>query len=540
MPGSGHRSATNRALVARLDQRDIGRLRVGRGGSALRVSVLDGEIVGASSRDDLRHLLRRLLLAGAISTNESEELIKLDKKAGAAFGKLLDLVDDEIIQGLLHERFVENLSRFLGSSATPRFTHLPTIFADNLQIGHDADELLQTCADNWDDALSLDLNTMLFSGPNPPRDPLQKLVHQRIGQGLLVSRLLIQLPAEPFTARALIARMLRARVLDTDIATEPDTGTDGGEAPRFTDEGSEASLGEPIDDEWRPEGDTPVSVGPLLDQEPPAAEPDDLAAEPETDPNIDPATDPGLEDLGDALEPDAREETGSGDPDATDPAPLSDDLDDPTTAETPLPDTSGAGNLRSLDDWLNHGVEVDDDLEAFSDHDNTRGGADGEEGAFTTEDHNLDRVEVATLEPETIAVDEAPVAKFSAPVLSEADAVDRIQAANNYVLAISAAMDEAKGRGRGQSAMQILLDGSPNDVKALFNTLQATDDGGLPVDDVLQNLQIRPEAEHRRLLTKGLTNLVERYLSICFEDLSDEAIDEVLEKIAGYSQRLGL
>ncbi|TVQ86516.1 MAG: hypothetical protein EA397_20165 [Deltaproteobacteria bacterium] len=536
MPGSGHRSATNRALVARLEQKDTGRLRVGRGSSALRVCVSDGEIIAATSRDDLRHLLRRLMLAGELSGAEGEELIKLDSKSSRGFSALLDRIDEALLVSLLQERFVENLTRFLGSSATPRFNHLPAIFEDNIQIGHDVDALIQSCADAWDDALSLDLNTMVFPGRSAPRDPTQRLVRQRLGEGILVSRLLIQLPAEPFTARAILARMLRAHMLDTDAPIEGDDQTADDQPEDFRpNKKDDLALGDPIADEWRPEGDTPVSVGPLLEQ-------------------IDPELPSDYADAPAAADADAEERSADQSPpedstselddvdltDVTDDAPTDSGVpDSPPEEDGPFHDPEGDDAPANPDYWLNPNIELEADLEAFSDHDSTRGGADGEEGAFTTEDHNLDRVEVATLDPEAIEVGEAPVARFSAPVITEDEARDKIAVAHDVMSKISAAMDQAKGKGRGQSAVQILFDGAPSDSKALFKNLTATDEGGLPVEDVLHNLQLRPEAEHRRLLAKGLSNLIERYLSLSFEELPDESIDEVLEQVAGYSQRLG-
>jgi hypothetical protein len=511
---------TNRALTARLQQRDTGRLRVGRGASELRVGLMDGEIVSATCRDDLRHLLRRLLLAGTIQPAQIDEIIHLDQSGTPALAVLLDLTPEPTLAAILHDRFIENLIRFLGSAANPRFTHLPTIFDDGFQIGLDPHALLQSCADAWDDAMSIDLATTVFRGPSPARNDLQREVLDRIGGGATVSGLLVQLPSEPFTARALLARMLRARVLDTVEGTEPDTATD--ELPidfaRVLGSVPQRGGDPTTPKEWRPEADTPVSVGALLRGRP-APGPGDHARTDRL-----PSPDPAAE----ALE----------------------DLDDPPTDGSRSPSAApplrpGAlEHLRNPQDWIHPNVEIDEDLDIFEDHEDNRGGADAEAGAFATEAHNLDRVEIAAIEPEPelepIEIDEGPSNRFSAPVLSDRDARAKIEVASSVVASLSAALDQVEGRGRGQAAVQLLFEGSPATFKPLFVSLTAPDDGSLPTAALLRNLAHRPATEHRRLINEGLVNLIERYLSVAVEELPDEAIDQVLEDMAGYRQRMGL
>ena len=48
-----------------------------------------------------------------------------------------------------------------------------------------------------------------------------------------------------------------------------------------------------------------------------------------------------------------------------------------------------------------------------------------------------------------------------------------------------------------------------------------------------------PQAEHRRLVNRGVRDLIDRALSSTFEELGDEAVEEVMEHIAGYEKRLG-
>jgi hypothetical protein len=584
----------NRALVARLEQRDTGRLRVGRGGSELHVCVWDGEVVEASSADDLRHLLRRLLLSGAIDADMVQRCLERHERGSPVFGELLDAAGDEIMEPILRDRFVENLTRFLGSAARPRFSHLPAIFSDNFQTGHHADTLIQSCADAWDDAMSVDLDMLLFRGAAPGRSELHQTVLERIGSGTSLSQLLIQLPAEPFSARALVARMLRARMLDTENTPEAETQQTDDLDTRERAAVSRALGGAPPGFEtYVPDDDTPISVSDVLPEEdrsalaearaevaatPPGQAPTSLAEAVtlidddddevqiiEVDPDdLPPAltAEDGDQAGGPpsrAFEADAVNGVGPVDDDAEPPPSLEED--DPPTEEVTLSEAfddegdagddegrrdpgeiaaanEGAGDLSSLDAWMSHGVEVEDDMAAFEDYEGGRG--DEEAGRFTTEEHNLDRVEVVKDLDDPIEVDPVPSAKFGAPVLSEQDARAKVAVANSVLATISHAFDEAEGKGRGNAVLQLGLEGSPNSYQPLFANLSATESGELPVAALLRNLNHRPQTEHRRLLNQGLLNLIERVLSLAAEELPDEAFDMVLESVAGYRQRLGI
>lgn len=504
MSGSGHRTQANRALVARLEQHDTGRLRVGRGAAELHVCVWDGEIVAATSKDDLRHLLRRLMIGGELNADEVQTLIERADAGEPVFGELLDRIEPDVMSTILQDRFIENLTRFLGSAARPRFNHAPAVFEDNYQLGHDANTLLQTCADAWDDAMSIEVDTDVYVGAAPPRNGLQRVVLAKIDEGVAVSKLLVQLPVEPFSARALVARMIRARVLDTSTPSEADSNG----RPVLTSKdrvlGSDETVAMDMDairtETYVPDAHTPISVSSVLPED-----------------GDDPPTEPSMS----AVEIDE---------------------DDPPTEEVSKEALNakdvraGAGNLSSLEAWMDHGVEVDEDLEAFSDHDSNRGSG----GEFRTQEHNLDRVEVVDTLDDAMEMNAAPTAKFGAPVLSDEDAQAKLAVGNRVLKAVASALDDAEGSGRGQALLQVLLDGSPGPDQALFANLTAEPDGSLPETSLLRNLRQRPPTEHRRMLNQGLLNLIERTLSMAVEELPDEAIDAVLENVAGYRQRLGL
>ena len=88
--------------------------------------------------------------------------------------------------------------------------------------------------------------------------------------------------------------------------------------------------------------------------------------------------------------------------------------------------------------------------------------------------------------------------------------------------------------------MQLIVDGSAGPFAALFGGIELQADGRLPVEPVLKNLRKRPVAEHRPLLQRASIDIIERALSLASEDLDEDQMDEVLEKVVGYQQRLGI
>ena len=56
---------------------------------------------------------------------------------------------------------------------------------------------------------------------------------------------------------------------------------------------------------------------------------------------------------------------------------------------------------------------------------------------------------------------------------------------------------------------------------------------------ILKNVERRPEAQQRALVTKGLSSLVDRALTRSVEGLDEEHMERMLVQVAGYRQRLG-
>ncbi len=222
--------------------------------------------------------------------------------------------------------------------------------------------------------------------------------------------------------------------------------------------------------------------------------------------------------------------------------PLEDDHTDERPQEATAPPAPAAPTATTVED--------DAYLDAFGDYDTTRG-----DGIFsgvrdvvdlegTKSDGWHDEPEKI---PETLELPEADAAasatavslNFSGPRLADDDARGKIEVVNEVLDAVRAALDAAEG-GSGQARMQLLVEGSSGPFAALFNGVELKADGRLPVEQVLKNLRKRPATEHRRLLQRAATDLIERALSLASEDLDDDLMESVLEKVAGYQKRLGI
>lgn len=197
---------------------------------------------------------------------------------------------------------------------------------------------------------------------------------------------------------------------------------------------------------------------------------------------------------------------------------------------------------------------ADPELAAFQDYDTSRVGGD-----FTSERSLLDRVDLTlepakptlTASPETvIEMEDAENAKhlgasvvslnFSGPKLHEDEVERKIGVVNDVLATIAEALDAVEGRGAGQAHVQFLVEGSTGGIAPLFKAVEVLPDGRLPVATLVKNLRRRPEAEHRRLLNRGLSDLIDRALSLANEALDEAHLEALLEGIAGYQQRLGI
>jgi hypothetical protein len=217
-------------------------------------------------------------------------------------------------------------------------------------------------------------------------------------------------------------------------------------------------------------------------------------------------------------------------------------LSDEDTADAPLP---GSTPIRAF-------ASEEDDLAAFQDYDTVR-----EAGAFLTDRTLLDRVDldgsgapglVASTET-LIEMEEADGKEslksavslnFSGPKLAEEEVLRKLEVTNEVLATIVAALESGVGRGAGVSRLQLLLEGTSVNLAPLFKGVEVGADGTLPVNLIVKNLRKRPLGEHRRLLNRGLADLIERALSAADEELDVDGFETMLEQLAGYQQRLGV
>ena len=99
---------------------------------------------------------------------------------------------------------------------------------------------------------------------------------------------------------------------------------------------------------------------------------------------------------------------------------------------------------------------------------------------------------------------------------------------------------EQGGANKGVEVLQRIVDGCPARYVHLFSGVRVNSDGTLERFVLMRNLRRRPDLEHRRLLDQGLLDLLDRSMGQAADGLSGVAVDGIMEKVAGYRQRLGL
>ncbi|MEZ4317978.1 MAG: hypothetical protein R3F61_10760 [Myxococcota bacterium] len=486
---------------------------------------MNGDIVGATTPSDDRLILRRIRISGALPYARLGEVEAQVASGEPVFGILLDAVDGPTLDGILFDRFRDNLIGFVAATEEPRFEALLGVFVDNMQMGQNAARLIDTTCKDADLAMRWPTTLEVGLGEGNPRDDLEATLMAVVTETPTpIGELVLRSTLEPWTGRAVAAAMLDSGALVpgrselTELEPEPldEPADELEESVSLEDLGSLASEA------------APTSPDPGFDAEPPDLESGDM--EPLDEPE--PEADDDIPELDDdvTFEPLPDELTGDA-PDADDePAP------------SPDADADAVSPGDDLSRWLDTGEQIsEEDMAFFEDHESDRGAGDG---GFSTETHNLDRVDVgppgSPPPEEVLEADEAPSAKFSAPVLSEADALEKIEVCNDVLRRVTSAFDAAAGAGRGRAQIQLLVDGSPSKYTALLHDLTVLENGELPADDLLDNLAGRPPSEHRQLINSALKNVIERALSSAADDLPEDSFDDVYESVAGYNKRLGL
>jgi hypothetical protein len=421
-----HESATAHALRQRASDRASGRLAVGAGAGEIAIYLLEGQLIAITAGDDVRHLLSRFKATGHLPKARAQQLHALLDAPETSGQDILSLLSEAVptpvFDGILRQRFDENLSRFLGHRGTPSAYPDAVAWATNILIGEPTSRRVDRCHRAWRLAMSFNDKMLLTAGTKPPQHRVEehalRIVSERPRTAGDVAN---ELDMEHVASRTAVLNMLDRGVL---------------------------------------------------------------------------------------------------------------------TKHTPAIQAAREANVS---DTL-AGTVSDDDLDAFSGAlDDGRGS--GTVGTFVTQSHNLDRVEISDLGgPTTPSTTEAvrPEVAYAAPTLTEADALGKIDVANEVLGVLARAIELVKGPHRGSGTMQLLVDGRPRAYAPLFEGIRVASAGTLPSHAVLENLRRRPPSEQRRLLNQGMLDLIDRALDKAADELPDPAFDAVLERVMGYRQRLGL
>jgi hypothetical protein len=487
-PGTAASVDTEHFLRDHMAQAVTGCISVQGRAGRLRVYLMQGEIIAAHSPDDAHQVLDRLVAAGALDAQEAARLGAANRSAGGLVQALVGRVDDALLDARLAARFRQALLEFLRADAPPGFQSMDAVFVDNIQMGHDSASLLDDLTHQQGrlDTLRSRPDLRLAAGPTPANSPVHQQLARLCATGRTLRDLVAASPFEELETLGFVLDMLAIEALVPVAAPAP-------AAP--------------------------------------------------------PASPPGPRQLGGGLSTSGDTDPGDdGGPDHTEEVSIDADAPSPR-----LPPPRGRGAPPGF--APPSGLLDDSILAMFQDHDQTRGMGSGD---FSTDRALLDRVEVEDKvelpvgpdggERVVIEMEEADEAasaravslNFGGPRLAEADARNKVAVANDVLAAVSFALDEHAGFGAGRIAIQLLLEGAPNQYAVLFQNAEADKMGRVNAEAVLRNLARRPESEHRQLLNLALADLIERALSSCLEELPEDAIDAMLEHIAGYQQRLGL
>lgn len=498
------------------------------------VYLMQGEILAAHGPEDGPEILRLLRNADAIAPRQAERL-RADLSAGRQLeGLLLGRVPEDLFLELLAHRFRQNLLDFIQTRGPVEFRPLDAVFVENIQTGHESGLLLDEL-----EALAARIEPLLREagrlrfrvGDRSPPDLATARLLDRAAGLATVAELLDASPYERGTTASLL---LAAEERGALVLQWP--GAAPVEPELVVEEAEESITAQDLLELEDAELEPLSAAGPAYDEEATEAAPAVPPPEPEpladADPMLHAAIQQGLADR-------ERRERAAAQVESAEEG----SLVRPPGFDFDLP--------------------VADELALFDDQDQLRGRG---EGSFVSEGELLDRVDLsdegmaafqralqfatpaAGDDPhEALAMGEASeeearaavALSFGGPRLDEGDIQRKFEVVNDVLSRVVDVIDRENGRGSGRVHLQLLVDGPPSRFGSLFRGVQVDERGRMDTDRLSRNLKKRPETEHRRLVNEAMLDLIQRVLSTCLEELPEEAVDEMLERIAGYQQRLG-
>ncbi len=500
-------------LLHLLESKALGRLTADLGGTEIQLYVQLGQVLAAQSTTDDTLLLRRLICAKVLNIQQTRHLKQLSPVRGVR-EVIWDVLDEPLCSRLTFDRFRENLAGFLGAPGPAAFQEMDALFVGQLYFQHDTRALIGDLEVLLGRCHALRTPTGLSTLVQPgkaPTNPVHKRIYKLLGEDTTVGHVVQSSPLEELATLDAVLSMMDQGQIVARSAMMPE---------EFDEDEVLAELEAPRS--------KPTARGPKrgeVEQAPQDVRPDEREATAPLD-----------------VEESASE--GAGSPEET-----TVDLE----AEEAVSDEvnaklAQAGYHRGPDETV-----YEQELSMFADNDITRGA--GAEGHFSKSQAELeaDRIDLsfmaAALEgvtEELVEMPEAPAGaggvkmNFGGPALDGGEASRKIGVANQVLRGLSQAFDAQDGSGAGPAQVQLLLDGSPTEFAALFTNLQVSSTGEAPAPGIIQNLRRRPPTEHRRMLNRGLANLIERAMNLGAETLDDDHVDAFLEDCVGYQTRLGL
>jgi len=526
------------------------------GGGAYRVFLMQGDILAAHGPDDGIWIVRRLVNNGAITEAQGRQVIFYLGQGYRLEELLLDQVPDKLFLDLLGERFRQNLLDFSFTAGAIQFEKMDAIFVDNIQVGHDSNELIEDIVALRDRIAPLRRqmdHAQLHPGVSRPQSRREARLLD-LCQGLTrLDELIVTSPYEEGPTLDLIQRMLDNGALEVPSHS----------APTLTPEAFEPDEpGEP--------GEPPTMAPPMLFDD----DDDDISEDPADSAPV--TSDPAGLDYFDNYNDPPRNSEAEPEPEL---APVPDDLwadEDDSNIPEPVAPASAVGDVEEEEEYgddpffavsddevrnpLGYDVEAEEEVMGlFNDNDYFRGGGQGQ---FSVKRELLDRVDlsvplVESKPPEDNSLSDmielgdaenldeseresAHSMSFGPPPIEVMEQRRKVSVCNEVLVELTQALDQTHGSGSGRAFIQLLLDGTPHQYAVLFMGVEIGGAGQIDADHVVRNLQRRPPSERRRLLNLGVLDLINRALSSGSEELTDEMLDQLLSSIAGYQMRIGL
>lgn len=513
MPSVYINNDTYQSLLTHLEGGEIGCVTATEGDEQWKIYIMYGAIVGATSNKDNAQFVRRLKLNGNLNDAQARALDTVIRAEKPILNLLFEMLPEEALAEILYDRYIENIAMYLANPGTCHYEKMQAIFIDNLQMGHVATEIVQTCSILAETAFQLDPSTRLIQLNASISDELSARILSIFASAQYVHEALNEIPLEPLASLCILKDLMSSGHLGYARIKPPEDEEPEivGQSTIFTETPPERRV--------RAQGfvNQPIVVPDFPEEDP---QPESSLVNAHTETWEDPIVEELTEEIDRTPAP-APRRLGNGDSEVS-------------------PESDSPSSPSSLADWSpEDSFEDSDVMEAFQDYDVQRGGGDG---GFTSASQHLDRIDFGTALPDDDIQEDASILEVTdgmEHLFSEEIARQKIEVANEVLTVVSAAFDKTSDMGTGPRTIQTLIESAPYPYKFLFDSVTATASGAMSEDRMLSNLQSKPIAEQRRALHQAVLDIISRALSFAADELDDDEVDMVLSNTQGYRKRLG-